>query len=121
MIAEYKESIIGIIKTKKAGYREMNWTTIYITGNEGFKEEVRRKLEHSELKYMPGNLGSSSDEGTDDLYWLDAGAELRAFKEAIGGKLVWKYRLRFFQSLEDFLAFQESRNSRLEFTPMEAV
>src|ERR1700712_1325840 len=86
----------------------MNWTTIYITGNEGFKEEVRKKLEHSDLKYMPGNIGSSSEEGTDDLYWLDSETDLRDFKLAITGKLVWKHRLRFFASLEDFLEHQNA-------------
>jgi hypothetical protein len=121
MITEYKERIIRKVKTKKAVYKKMNWTTIYITGNEGFKEEVRKKLEHAEIKYMPGNIGSSSDEGTDDLYWLDAELELRAFKEAIGGKLVWKHRLRFFPSLEEFLAFQQSRNNSIKFMPVEAL
>jgi hypothetical protein len=95
----------------------MNWNTIYITGSEGFKEEVRKKLEHADLKYMPGNIGSSADEGTDDLYWLDAATDLRLFKEAIGGKLVWKHRIRFFASLEDFLEYQNTKNTSINLTP----
>src|ERR1700710_584320 len=95
----------------------MNWSTIYITGIAGFKEEVRKKLEHSNLKFMPGNIGNYSDEGSDDLYWLDEKTDLRKFKETVGGKLVWKYRLRFFANLEDFIAYQENKNSPTKFTP----
>jgi len=93
----------------------MNWTTIYITGNPDFKEEVAKKLENSDLKYMPGNIGSAI-EGTDDLYWLDSKTNLREFKEAIGGKLIWKHRLRFFASLEQFLAFKDSSNGMTKFS-----
>jgi hypothetical protein len=87
----------------------MNWTTIYITGKQDFREEVRKKLEHVDLKFMPGYLGSSPQTSVDDLYWLDSDTTLRTFKEAIGGKLIWKYRLRFFSGLEEFLEYQESQ------------
>ena len=93
----------------------MNWTTIYITGNPDFKEEVAKKLENSDLKYMPGNIGAI--EGSDDLYWLDATTALREFKEAIGGKLIWKHRLRFFPSLESFLEFKEGRTNVTKLSP----
>jgi hypothetical protein len=96
---------------------EMNWKTIYITGKEGFKEEVRKKLEHSDLKHMPGNLGTSTDVGTDDMYWLDDQIDLRTFKEEVSGKLVWKYRLRFYESLETFLQNQETQRKANELTP----
>jgi hypothetical protein len=92
----------------------MNWTTIYITGKPEFREEVKKRLEHSDLKFMPGYIGSSS--GQDDLYWLDADTELRLFKEAIGGKTIWKYRLRFFESLEEFLEYKNTKPTS-ELTP----
>ena len=93
----------------------MNWTTIYITGKPDFKEEVAKKLENSDLKYMPGNIGSAI-EGTDDLYWLDSNTNLREFKEAIGGKLIWKNRLRFFSSLEQFLEYKEGSKRVTKFS-----
>lgn len=88
----------------------MNWNTIYITGKADFREEVRKKLEHSDVRAMPGNIGKDMPgPGTDDLYWLDVTTALRTFKEAVGGKLIWKYRLRFFANLEDFLQYQDAR------------
>lgn len=82
----------------------MDWVTIYITGIEGFKKEISRKLEHSPLNYMPGYMGNSS--GGYDMYWLDRNTDLRLFKEAIGAKIIWKYRVRFYETLEQFIASQ---------------
>jgi hypothetical protein len=87
----------------------MSWTTIYITGKTDFREEVRRKLEHSDQRYMPGFIESSGGEDTHDLYWLDGRTTLRSFKQAIGGKLIWKHRIRFYSTLESFLASQQAR------------
>jgi hypothetical protein len=88
----------------------MGWTTLYITGKFDFREEVREKLEDSDLDLMPGYTGTiPSTEEVHDLYWVDENISLRQFKEAIGGKLVWKYRLNFYPSLE---AFIESQNQR---------
>jgi hypothetical protein len=84
----------------------MQWVTIYITGKDDFREEVSKRLESSDLKYMPGYNGGSA-ETFSDMYWIDERVDLREFKEAIGSKLIWKYRLRFFTSLE---AFIESQN-----------
>jgi len=39
-----------------------------------------------------------------DLYWLDGTTSLRKVKEAIGSKVIFKYRLRFYTSLEAFMA-----------------
>ena len=79
--------------------KNMSWTTIYITGKSDFREEVKKKLEHSDQRYMPGFIEDSSDEFTHDLYWLDGRTDLRTFKEAIGGKIIWKHRLRFYKTL----------------------
>jgi hypothetical protein len=37
-------------------------------------------------------------------------------KEAVGAKLVWKYRLKFFASLEDFLQSQDNTAKAAELT-----
>ncbi len=88
----------------------MGWITLYITGNADFREEVLKKLEASDVNYMPGYTGGSSELDTHELYWLDEKVDIRTFKEAIGSKLIWKYRLRFFLSLEEFIESQ--RNER---------
>lgn len=86
----------------------MNWNTVYITGRSDFREEVRKKLEPSNLNFMPGYIDASTAKYMHDLYWLDEKTDIHSFKEAIGSKLVWKYRLHFYTNLEDFL---QSRNT----------
>lgn len=86
----------------------MDWNTIYITGKAGFKKEVARRLGGSEVNYMPGYVGSNIGTNDHDMYWLDKTIDLRTFKEAIGGKAIWKYRIRFYNSLEAFIASQNN-------------
>ena len=91
----------------------MNWNTIYVTGRADFREEVRKKLEHANINYMPGYIDSSLSRFMHDLYWLDEAVDQRVFKEAIGSKLVWKYRLRFYVNLEDFIQAKTARDNKL--------
>ena len=86
----------------------MSWTTIYIVGKSDFKEEVRKRLEHSNQRYMPGFIDGGSTDIPADLYWLDGRTGLRDFKEAIGGKLIWKHRLHFYSTLEEYLMSQKA-------------
>jgi hypothetical protein len=99
----------------------MGWVTIYITGKGDFREDVGRKLEDSDLKFMPGYTGGSSGEGEliSDMYWIDERVNVREVKEAIGSKLIWKYRLRFYTSLESFIESQNTRKPSAEFTAEE--
>src|SRR4051812_18149535 len=98
----------------------MGWATIYITGKEDFREDVGKKLEDSDLNLMPGYTGVSGDpELFSDLYWVDEKINLRELKEAIGSKLIWKYRLRFYTSLEAFIESQNSKRNSGEFTAEE--
>lgn len=78
----------------------MNWKTIYLKGKGDFKEDVLRKLEQSDLVFMPGYMEGA---GKYDLYWLDENHSLRDFKKAITGKIIWKHRLRFYDTLEAFI------------------
>jgi predicted Rossmann-fold nucleotide-binding protein len=50
---------------------------------------------------MPGNLGTSEEAA--EMYWVAEHVELDAFKRAIGARTIWKYRLRFYTSLEEFI------------------
>jgi hypothetical protein len=98
---------------------KMSWTTIYITGKGDFREEVKKKLEHADQRFMPGYIENSSDLDTQDLYWIDGRSSLPAFKHAIGAKLIWKYRLRFFTTQEDFMAYENREEPDDTFTPEE--
>lgn len=94
----------------------MGWTTLYITGKSDFRQEVREKLENSDVNFMPGYAGMSSGSETHDLYWVDEGVTLRKFKEAIGSKLIWKHRLQFYPSLESFIESQNKEQATAALT-----
>jgi hypothetical protein len=99
----------------------MGWATFYITGKSDFQEEVSKKLEHADLKTMPGYTGASSGDPalSSDMYWVDEKIKLREFKEAIGSKLIWKHRLKFYTSLEAFIDSQNTKKNTSEFTAEE--
>lgn len=80
----------------------MNWATIYISGKEGFREEVVKSLKDSDFPHMQGY----SEANDLALYWIDEKANLRDFKKAIGSKIVFKYRLQFFTTVEEFIEQQ---------------
>lgn len=86
----------------------MSWNTIYITGKSGFKEEVLESLEDSDFPFMPGSTGNDQEVS---LFWIDDSLPLRDFKKAIGSKVVFKYRLQFFSSLEELQREQEKNTS----------
>lgn len=92
----------------------MGWITVYIAGRADFREEVLKKLEASKVNFMPGNTGASSDMDTHELYWLDEKVNIRSVKEAIGSKLIWKYRLQFFTSLETFIESQKNKRKEAD-------
>lgn len=79
-----------------------------MAGRTDFREEVRSKLEHSGITYLQGYVESFRKDVTHDLFWLDSVRNLRKFKEAIGSKLIWKHRIRFYTSLEVFLSSQKN-------------
>jgi hypothetical protein len=93
----------------------MGWNTLYITGKSDFREEVRERLEDSKLDFMPGYTGTLPMNGeVHDLYWVNEKIALRQFKEAVGSKLIWKYRLKFYPSLEAFIESQNHQQKNLE-------
>jgi hypothetical protein len=90
----------------------MRWTTLYIAGRGDFRDEVLDSLEDSGISFMPGYTGVfSENEETHELYWIDERAKLRTIKEAIGSKLIWKFRLRFYPTLEALMATQNRKNT----------
>jgi len=93
----------------------MGWVTIYISGKPDFEQEVLHKLGQSGFSFLPG----SSDDGELALYWVNDTAKLRDFKKAIGAKTVFKYRLRFYNSVESFHRESEEVKKVIPFTPHE--
>lgn len=88
----------------------MSWKTLYITGKDDFRQDVRRKLEHSSIPSMPGYMDFTPDQPA-DLYWLDGTVPLRQIKETIGSKLIFRHRLQFYNTLEEFMAARDSKPS----------
>lgn len=77
----------------------MGWVTVYIRGRNGFKSEVQHILEHARIDTLPG---FANERGV-ALYWIPENLSLRDFKKAIGAKYVFKHRLKFYMTVEEFV------------------
>ena len=80
----------------------MNWKTVYIVGKGKFHDEVERHLDRSGLEFMSGYHARQTGE-QHELFWIPETMTIREFKEGIGAKTVFKHRLHFFDSLEQFI------------------
>jgi hypothetical protein len=89
----------------------MAWSTLYIKGNKGFQEEVLHTVRHSDISYLPGSSGDP------DLlmFWVDEKMPIRELKIAIGSKTVFKYRLQFFTTPDQY----QSDKKKERLTPRE--
>jgi hypothetical protein len=94
----------------------MSWMTIYVTGRPAFQPKVRKKLKRSGVDFMSGYVDNSTSTVSRALYWLHDQTELREMKAAVGSKLVWKYRLKFYASLEDSLQSHDNTVKAAELT-----
>ncbi len=93
----------------------MGWVTVYIRGKSGFKSDVRHNLEHADIRFLPG---FANERGV-VLYWIDEDCSIRDFKKAIGAKTVFKYRLRFYASIEELVETRfNGRESTAEAIPV---
>jgi hypothetical protein len=101
--------------------KNMSWVTIYMTGESDFREDVRKRLEHSDIQYLQGYIESPNQEITHDLFWLDNLRNLKGFKEAIGAKYIWRHRIRFYTTLESFLASQQSTSDKFSIREQQMV
>jgi len=94
----------------------MGWTTVYIRGKSGFEGEVLNNLKDSGFTFMPGY---SNERGL-MLYWINEEEVLRSFKKAIGSKTIFKYRLRFFTNVEEFIESKHNTEKELSNTQSRA-
>jgi hypothetical protein len=76
----------------------MGWATLYISGKPDFEQEVLQRLARSGFSFLPG----ASDDSDLALYWVNDNALLRDFKKAIGAKTIFKFRLRFYESVAHY-------------------
>jgi hypothetical protein len=91
---------------------KMSWSTIYIHGKAGFKEALEVELQDT---WMRG----ANDTGHDlVMYWLREDASLRDFKLAIGSKIIFKYRLHFFSTVDEYLQLK-NKNLNTGLSPQE--
>lgn len=95
----------------------MGWITVYIKGKSGFEEEVLDRLRGSEFPFMPG---SSYEKGL-MLCWIPDTAALRSFKQEIGSKIVFRYRLRFYTNVEAFIEQKHNKRPDQEIIEEEQV
>lgn len=63
-------------------------------------------------------MEGSMDERGLLLIWVKENSELKELKKAISAKVVFKYRLQFFSTLEEFDQ-SHAKNNILQFTPAE--
>ena len=75
----------------------MSWSTVYIHGKSGFKKALEDKLDD---QWLQGNSEAGSELV---MYWLEEDVSLRDFKLAIGSKIIFKYRLRFYATVDEYL------------------
>lgn len=95
----------------------MGWITVYVRGRSGAEADVIKNLEQAKFRYM---RGSSTEKGF-WLYWIDKPENLRAFKKAIGSKTVFKYRLKFFTNVEEFIESKHNKQLTESYAPNESV
>jgi hypothetical protein len=86
----------------------MSWVTIYILGNPGFYKEVLKQLHASSLPFMQGSVEGERVA----MFWIPQGSTLRNFKMAIGSKIIFKYRLQFYNSYNDLLGVRENKHAK---------
>lgn len=92
------------------------WVPLYIVGIECFQKSMVDALGKSDLPFMPGYLFDTSLSNDHIMLWIDEKVVIREYKKAIGGKLIWKHRLRFFTDLDAFnLSSRVSNDSDEEF------
>jgi hypothetical protein len=91
----------------------MGWVTVYIRGKSGFKSDVLHQLEHARIEFLPGY---ANERGV-ALYWIPENLSVREFKKAIGAKTVFKHRLKFYMTVEEFVENKFNTHSEeLEFS-----
>jgi len=78
-------------------------TTVYIKGKDKYKKAVRKALYKSKLDEGDHYIEGRNALHETALYWITSRITLREFKQAIGAKIVWEYRLQFIEDVEKLI------------------
>jgi len=78
-------------------------TTVYIKGRDKYKKAVRKALDKSKLEEGDHYIEGRNSLHETALYWITSRITLKEFKQAIGAKTVWEYRLRFIEDVEELI------------------
>ena len=95
----------------------MGWITVYIRGKSGFENDVLEKLNGSDFPFMPG---TSYEKGL-MLCWIPDQETIRSFKQAIGSRIVFRYRLRFYTNVEALIEQRHNKGSEKKVGEQEEV
>ncbi len=82
--------------------KQRNWQPLYVAGIGNFSHDVQRALEDSQVPFMTGYLYDTSLKDNHCMFWIDGSRSTQDYKRAIGPKLIWRHRLRFFSDLDAF-------------------
>jgi hypothetical protein len=83
-------------------------------------QEIHQMLNQNFL-LLPGYIGSGTGTSDHDMYWVGKNVDLRSFKLAIGAKTIWKYRVRVYKSLEEFIGSQNKENNSFTQRDLELI
>lgn len=89
---------------------------VYIQGKGRYRDKLRKALYKSDLiegDHFIEGVNSLHEHKSTSLYWRTTRITLKQFKQAIGAKLIWKYRLRFYTHIDEL---PKQEKSSLEIT-----
>jgi hypothetical protein len=90
----------------------MAWKTLYVTGRAGFDAAILHYLERSDIHFLTGSFNAHDTY----LFWVTNHFVLQDLKKAIGGKVIFKYRMRFFFEVDAFLSSRDMGKQGHRFT-----
>lgn len=76
--------------------------TIYILGKRGFRKVVSKRIGKLLPSVIPGQVLDHGSGQECEIFWLPNNVSLYHFKRVIGSDVVWKYRLRFFETADAY-------------------
>jgi hypothetical protein len=76
--------------------------TIYILGRKGFRYALSKQLSKTGKLCLPGVMLEFDSDLECQLYWIPETMTLHDFKKKIGSFHIFKYRLTFYDSAEEY-------------------
>lgn len=88
--------------------------TVYILGKKGFRYAVGKQLGRACRACLPGELIDHDDDKECQLYWVPENLKLEDFKKKVTAFIIFKYRLQFFTSADDYWQSRNNQSNRAE-------